>query len=37
VVATAIRLGGGVIITGDPDDLKALAREHGNIKVHGLS
>lgn len=37
VVATVIRLGGGLIITGDPDDLRALARDHGNIKVHGLS
>jgi len=37
VVATAIRLGGGVIATGDPDDLCSLAREHANIKVQALS
>lgn len=37
VVATAIRLGGGIIATGDPDDLCSLAREHTNIDVHGLS
>lgn len=37
VVATSSRLGGGIVITGDPDDLSSLAREHANIKVHGLS
>lgn len=37
VVATSIRMGGGIVITGDPDDLKALAREHSNVKVYGLS
>jgi hypothetical protein len=37
VVATAIRLGGGIIATGDPDDLSSLAREHANIKVQALS
>jgi predicted nucleic acid-binding protein len=37
VVATAIRLGGGIIVTGDPDDLHSLARDHGNIKVQALS
>lgn len=37
VVATAIRLGGGVIATGDPDDLRSLAREHSNIKIEPLS
>jgi PIN domain len=37
VVATAIRLGGGIIATGDPDDLCSLAREHANIKVQALS
>lgn len=37
VVATAIRLGGGVIATGDPDDLRSLARNHANVEVHGLS
>ena len=37
VVATAIRLGGGVIATGNPDDLRSLAGEHGNVKVQALS
>ena len=37
VVATAIRLGGGIVATGDPDDLRSLAREHANIKVEPLS
>jgi len=37
VVATAIRLGGGIIMTGDPDDMSSLAREHTNIEVYGLS
>ena len=37
VVATAIRLGGGLIATGDPDDLRSLAREHNHIKVEALS
>jgi hypothetical protein len=36
VVATAIRLGGGLVATGDPDDLQSLAREHPNIKVQPL-
>jgi hypothetical protein len=34
---TAVRLGGGVIVTGDPDDLRFLAREHPNIKIYDLS
>ncbi len=37
VVATAICLGGGLVATGDPDDLRSLAREHPNIKVQPLS
>jgi hypothetical protein len=37
VVATAIRLGGGIVATGDPDDLQSLARESPNIKVQPLS
>jgi PIN domain-containing protein len=36
VVATAIRLGGGVILTGDPDDLGSLARDHPNVVVQAL-
>jgi hypothetical protein len=37
VVATAIRLGGGIIATGDPDDLKSLARGYPNIEIYPLS
>lgn len=33
VVATAIRLGGGVIVTHDPDDLTRLAVSHSNVVV----
>jgi hypothetical protein len=37
VVATATRLGGGIVATGDPDDLRSLAREQPNISVQPLS
>lgn len=37
VIATAIRLGGGIVATGDPDDLRSLAREHANVKVQSLT
>jgi hypothetical protein len=37
VVATATRLGGGIVATGDPDDLRSLAREHANISVQAFS
>lgn len=37
IVATAIRLGGGIVATGDPDDLRSLARDHANIRVEALS
>ncbi len=33
VVATAIRLGGGVVVTHEPDDMTALAAAHANVKV----
>jgi predicted nucleic acid-binding protein len=33
VVATAIRLGGGMILTHDPADLELLATEHRNVRV----
>lgn len=33
VVATAVRLGGGLIATHDPDDLARLAQGYPNIKV----
>lgn len=36
VVATAVRLGGGIIATGDPRDLKSLARDHPNVQVDAL-
>jgi len=36
VVASAIRLGGAVIATGDPDDITSLARDHGNVTVFRL-
>jgi predicted nucleic acid-binding protein len=37
VVATAIRLEGGVIATSDPDDLKALAADHPNVSIWSLN
>lgn len=33
VVATAIRLGGGVIVTHDPTDMSRLAQRHPNVKL----
>lgn len=36
VVATAIRLGGGVVVTHDPDDLRLLAAGHRNIAVAAI-
>lgn len=33
VAATAIRLGGGLIVTGDPDDLRARCRDHPNVAI----
>jgi predicted nucleic acid-binding protein len=36
VVATAIRLGGGVVATHDPDDIRLLASTHRNVSVFGL-
>lgn len=37
VVATAIRLGGAVIATGDPEDLASLARDHRNVMIQSLA
>jgi predicted nucleic acid-binding protein len=37
VVATAVRLGGGVIATGDPDDMERLARDHPNVAIHPMN
>ncbi len=36
VVATAVRLGGGVIATHDPTDLARLAQAHPNVKVAAI-
>ena len=36
VVATAIRFGGGVILTCDVDDLRNLAADHANVTVAGI-
>lgn len=36
VVATAIRLGGGIIVTHDPNDLTVLAAGHPNVAIAGI-
>lgn len=36
VVATAIRLGGGVIVTHDPNDLTVLASGYPNVAIAGI-
>lgn len=36
VVGTAIRLGGGVVQTGDGGDLRSLARDHRNVRIAEL-
>lgn len=36
VVASAVNLGGGVILTGDPDDLGALAVDHPGVVIEAL-
>lgn len=33
VVATAVRLGGGLVLTHDPDDLELLAANHPNVRI----
>ncbi len=33
VVATAIRFGGGIVATHDPDDLRRLAAHHPNVSI----
>lgn len=33
VVATAIRLGGGIVATHDPDDMRLLAARHLNVAI----
>lgn len=37
VVATSVRLGGGLVATGDPDDLRSLARDHPNVRVEPIT
>ncbi|MCP5025345.1 MAG: type II toxin-antitoxin system VapC family toxin [Actinomycetia bacterium] len=36
VVATAIRLGGGLVITHDPGDLNRLAANHPNVTIAAI-
>jgi len=36
VVATAVRLGGGIVATGDPEDLRSLARDHPSVRVESV-
>ncbi len=36
VVASAIELGGGVVLTGDPDDLEPLASGHSEVVISAL-
>lgn len=36
VVATTIRLGGGVVATHDPDDLDLLAADHPNVAIAAI-
>lgn len=36
VVATAIRLGGALVLTSDPDDLSRLAANHPGVEIQGL-
>jgi hypothetical protein len=33
VVATSVRLGGGIVATGDPTEVRSLARDHPNIRI----
>jgi predicted nucleic acid-binding protein len=36
VVASAIEVGGGVVLTGDPDDLEPLASRHPEVVIWAL-
>ena len=36
VVATAVAAGGAVVLTSDPNDLRALAADHPDVIVHPL-
>lgn len=33
VIATAVRFGGGIVVTHDPDDMRRLASRHPNVSV----
>jgi predicted nucleic acid-binding protein len=37
VVATAVRLGGGVVATGDLHDMERLARDHPNVVIRPIT
>jgi len=36
VVATAVRLGGALVLTSDPDDLARLASNHPGVEIQAL-
>ncbi len=36
VVATAVRLGGALVVTSDPDDLARLASKHPDVEIQAL-
>jgi predicted nucleic acid-binding protein len=36
VIATAVRLGGGIVATADPYDLRSLARDHPSVRVESI-
>lgn len=36
VVATAIRFGGGLVLTHDPDDLTRLASQYSNVAISAI-
>jgi predicted nucleic acid-binding protein len=36
VIAAAVELGGGLVLTADPDDLSRLAAAYGNVTVVGI-
>jgi hypothetical protein len=37
VVASVVRLGGGIVATGDPHDLRSLARDHPSVRIEPLA
>jgi predicted nucleic acid-binding protein len=37
VVATTVRLGGGIVATGDVVDLRSLARDHRSVRIEPVS